>query len=130
MPFKSRRQARAAFGGHIPGFSKERAKEWASETDFSKLPEKAASAARVSYILQKLKTQLDKPKERRDLGEALSKVSFALPGPGKVMEQARHVGSFPGKATTNFLKAPGSPTAGVTNPRLSLRNAMTKSMRV
>lgn len=41
MPFVSRRQQRAAFGGHIPGFSKAKAKEWADKTDFSRLPERA-----------------------------------------------------------------------------------------
>lgn len=46
VPFKSKLQQRAAFGGHIPGISKEKAKEWAAETDFSSLPEKAAGADR------------------------------------------------------------------------------------
>lgn len=42
MPFKSKRQMRAAFGGHIPGISKEKAKEWADETPDPKgLPERA-----------------------------------------------------------------------------------------
>lgn len=42
MPFKSKRQMRAAFGGHIPGISKEKAKEWADETpDPKHLPERA-----------------------------------------------------------------------------------------
>lgn len=42
MPFKSKRQMRAAFGGHIPGISKEKAKEWADKTSDPKgLPERA-----------------------------------------------------------------------------------------
>jgi hypothetical protein len=42
MPFTSKRQQRAAFGGHIPGFSKEKAKEWADETpNMKNLPERA-----------------------------------------------------------------------------------------
>lgn len=45
MPFRSKAQQRAAFAGAIPGFSKARAKEWASETDFSKLPERAKKSA-------------------------------------------------------------------------------------
>lgn len=42
MPFKSKRQQRAAFGGHIPGFSKEKAREWAHETpNLKELPDRA-----------------------------------------------------------------------------------------
>lgn len=42
MPFTSKRQQRAAFGGHIPGISKEKAREWAHETpDIKKLPDRA-----------------------------------------------------------------------------------------
>jgi hypothetical protein len=41
VPFRSKAQMRAAFSGHIPGFSRERAAEWASETpDVGKLPER------------------------------------------------------------------------------------------
>lgn len=58
-----------------------------------------------------------------------AKIAFAVPSPGQVSMGAKHVGSFTGKATTNFLKPPGSTTAAVTNPRLSLRNAMTKTVR-
>ena len=40
MPFKSKAQARAALGGYIPGFSKEKAEEWAHKTkSMKKLPE-------------------------------------------------------------------------------------------
>ena len=42
MPFQSKRQQRAAFGGYIPGISKEKAKEWAKETpSFKALPDRA-----------------------------------------------------------------------------------------
>ncbi len=42
MPFKSKRQMRAAFGDHIPGISKEKAREWAHETKSLKgLPDRA-----------------------------------------------------------------------------------------
>ena len=45
MPFKSKAQMRAAFGGHIPGFSKKKAKEWADvTTDPKDLPEHAKTA--------------------------------------------------------------------------------------
>ena len=53
MPFASKRQQRAAFGGHIPGFSKEKAKEWADETDFRSLPERAASQKGKRSLLTK-----------------------------------------------------------------------------
>jgi hypothetical protein len=44
MPFKSKRQQRAAFAGAIPGISKAKAREWAHETrDIKKLPERAAA---------------------------------------------------------------------------------------
>ncbi|MCH9838590.1 hypothetical protein K0U83_23205, partial [bacterium] len=33
MPFRSKKQWRAAFGGHIPGISKKEAKEWADKTE-------------------------------------------------------------------------------------------------
>ena len=39
MPFKSKAQARAAFGGYIKGFSKNKAKEFADKTNFSKIPD-------------------------------------------------------------------------------------------
>lgn len=42
MPFTSKRQQRAAFGGHLPGFSKEKALEWAHETpNLKDLPDRA-----------------------------------------------------------------------------------------
>src|SRR3972149_4650409 len=54
MPFRSKAQARAAFGGHIPGFSKKRAGQWAQETlDFAALPEyvhRNASRCSDDYI--------------------------------------------------------------------------------
>jgi hypothetical protein len=63
MPFKSKAQARAAFGGHIPGFSKEKAEEWAHETkNMKKLPEHVKkeavwnpelAAATAKYLTEK-----------------------------------------------------------------------------
>lgn len=50
MPFASKAQQRAAFAGAIPGFSKKRAKQWAAETDFSSLPERAKRASRVRAL--------------------------------------------------------------------------------
>lgn len=164
MPFASRRQQRAAFGGHIPGFSREQAKEWAAETDFSKLPDRApaekgkptlrsktsSGVGKAVFVAKKLREQLinsgtgknvfdavhgerERSKRKKHAGDEFvdfcAKIAFAVPRPGQISMTPRHVGSFPGQATTNFLKAPGSTTAAVTNPRLSLRNAMTKTTR-
>lgn len=42
MPFRSKRQQRAMFGGHIPGLTKEDAHRWADETpNIKKLPDRA-----------------------------------------------------------------------------------------
>jgi hypothetical protein len=41
MPFASKRQQRAMFAGAIPGLDKNDAKEWAKDTDFKKLPDRA-----------------------------------------------------------------------------------------
>ena len=54
MPFESKRQWRAAMGGHIPGISKEKAKEWADETkSFKKLPERAPAEKGKRTLLTK-----------------------------------------------------------------------------
>lgn len=200
MPFTSKRQQRAAFGGHIPGFSKERALEWAHETpDLKDLPDrapaekgkltlrakrafsdddvkkvtraaetgadrdnwssdvtgtvetkkkKASTAARLGIVAKMLADQLKQPGTHKNVYDAARdeherrkrssedflthcvKLSFAVPPPGKTFQKDTHVGSFSGKATTNFLKAPGPTTAAaVVNPRLGLRTAMTKAMR-
>ncbi len=202
MPFKSKRQWRAAMGGHIPGISKEEARTWAHETpSFKELPDRAPAEKgkptlrskesmdfadylrrrrerRISrqfqrsletdeneqwvrqqekrsslpgktvFVAKKLREQLissgtgknvfdavhgehERSKRKKasdEFVEFCAKIAFAVPRPGQTMSP-KHVGSFSGQATTNFLKAPGSTTAAVTNPRLSLRNAMTKTMR-
>lgn len=47
MPFTSKAQMKAAFGGYIKGFSKERAKKWADETpNISGLPEHVKSRSK------------------------------------------------------------------------------------
>ena len=54
MPFQSKRQMRAAFGGHIPGISKEKAKEWAKETpDLKDLPDRAPAEKGQPTLLSK-----------------------------------------------------------------------------
>lgn len=204
MPFQSKRQWRAAFSGRIPGFSKEKAREWAHETkgEFKQLPDRAPAEkgkptlrskeamdfatflqrrrdvrlhrqfmkslstdeaaqwreqqekssslpGKTVFVAKKLREQLissgtgknvfdamqsERERSRRkqasdEFVDFCAKIAFAVPRPGQVSMASRHVGSFSGQATTNFLKAPGSTTAAVTNPRLSLRNAMTKTMR-
>ena len=41
MPFKSKKQQAAAFGGYLGPEMKAKAKEWASKTNEAKLPERA-----------------------------------------------------------------------------------------
>jgi len=50
MPFRSKAQLRAAFGGHIPGFTRAKALQWARETpSIADLPERVRrNAARCS----------------------------------------------------------------------------------
>lgn len=204
MPFHSKRQWRAAMGGHIPGISKEEAHEWAHETpSFKGLPDRAPAEkgkptlrskealdfsealrrrrdrqlqrqflaslstdeaaqwreqqekssslpGKTVFVAKKLREQLtssgtgknvfdavqgerDRSKRKKhasdEFVEFCTKIAFAVPRPGQTGMAAKHVGSFSGQATANFLKSPGSTTASVTNPRLSLRNAMTKTMR-
>lgn len=164
MPFHSKRQWRAAMGGHIPGISKEEAHAWAHETpSFKGLPDRApsekgkptlrskeaSSAGKAAFVAKKLREQLissgtgknvydamqgerersQRKKASDEFVEFCAKIAFAVPKPGQVGMAAKRVGGFSGQATTNFLKSPGSTTAAVTNPRLSLRNAMTKTMR-
>jgi len=47
MPFKSKAQMRAAFGGYLGGEMKKKAKEWADETpNIKSLPKRVARAAK------------------------------------------------------------------------------------
>lgn len=63
MPFQSKRQMRAAFGGHIPGISKEKAREWAKETpDLKDLPERAPGEKGKPTLLSKGAAE-EKPQE-------------------------------------------------------------------
>lgn len=143
MPFRSKAQWRAAFGGHIPGISKEKARQWAHETrkPFNKLPQKVA--ARHHYVRHVLRhaDELDryvKPdlgkayyehqsKEKRAarILEAFVKLAFAIPKPGVTSFKPKHVGSFKGVATNNFLKPPGpAASSSVINPRRNLGAAI------
>jgi hypothetical protein len=58
MPFQSKIQARAAFGGYLGEKMKRSAKEWADKTDFSSLPNKK----------KKKKSVLHMPLEKSDGG--------------------------------------------------------------
>ena len=50
MPFKSKAQMKAAFGGYLGSEMKSKAKEWASKTpDIKKLPEKKSLKSRLAY---------------------------------------------------------------------------------
>lgn len=52
MPFKSRAQMKAAFGGYLGPTMKRKAKEWASETpSIKKLPEHKGKASNPNDIL-------------------------------------------------------------------------------
>jgi hypothetical protein len=76
MPFKSKRQQRAAFGGHIPGFSEEKAKEWARKTpDMKSLPERAPGE-KGKPTLRSKESQLDE-KDRHRLRQASIAASLA-----------------------------------------------------
>jgi len=166
MPFRSKRQQRAAFGGHIPGISKAKAKEWAAETDFDVIPERSPeevgkptlrskSAAvgyrtmnRVAHLGRRLakhrdsaqggvgkalpdllsdyaEDEFDKNSVYAALLELCTKLAFAVPAPGKIMSRSKHVGSFGGVSTTNFLKPPGRAASGqAINPGRSVVSAM------
>lgn len=70
----------------------------------------------------------DAENSKHSFAIAMAKIAFAVPAAGKIMG-AKQVGSFSGKVTTNFLKPIGQTTAGVVNPRLSLRSSMTKNLQ-
>ncbi len=148
MPFQSKRQQRAAFAGAIPGISKAKAKEWADETDFDLLPEKAASRRVAKQVLDVLKqpgsvknyadaVQSERDHRRRKkaafdgMSEALLKTSFALPKPGavfgktKAVSMSNQVGKYQGSSTANFLKPPGpAASTQAIQPGRSLNSAM------
>ena len=58
MPFKSKAQMGAAFGGHLGPEMKAKASEWAHETpNIKSLPEHAHAAEKRKSILKKLKSR-------------------------------------------------------------------------
>ena len=55
MPFKSKKQERAAFGGYLGEKMKKAAPEWASKTDQKKLPESVGKEKKSAKISRKIK---------------------------------------------------------------------------
>jgi hypothetical protein len=61
MPFTSKKQARAAFGGFLGGKMKKKAKQWAKETpSMKKLPESAVMDAMKKKVAGKKKKVVKK----------------------------------------------------------------------
>lgn len=114
MPFRSKAQWRMAFAGKIPGFSKEKAHEWAHETkkEFKQLPghvKKSELEDVLALHFTKIAINIAKP--------ATTMASTAL--------KSRATGAFGGVATQNFLKPPGAAMSkSVINPRRNIANAM------
>lgn len=120
MPFTSQRQMRAAFAGKIPGFSKERAHEWAEETpDIKELPDRAPAEKGKATLRSKAAEGILDTHDR--LVDAFSKIA-AL---GTILSSSSQVGRIGGTMTTNALKAPGvAATQQAINPRRSIAQAM------
>lgn len=128
MPFSSKAQARAAFAGAIPGFSKARAKAWAKETDFSKLPDhtkkaqlhRAIQPGAIKDALVAIRNELE-ARERQKKSSLVMAPRVTSPalrgakpplatstGKGTVTSRnaglAKQNGEFQGRATTSGLK--------------------------
>lgn len=127
MPFTSRRQARAAFGGHIPGFSKTRAKKWADKTDFEELPDRAPEEKGKPTLRTK---SAAKYLDTAQIKDFFTKLAYSMNKPNQTAaSDTKDVGSYPGKTTNNFLKPPGpAASSQVINPRKSLANVFKKTM--
>ena len=54
MPFESKAQQRFAYANPSKFGGKEGLKEWSSKTDFSKLPERAASPYRKAFVKRRV----------------------------------------------------------------------------
>jgi hypothetical protein len=109
MPFASRRQARAMFGGHIKGLTKDDAHEWAKDTNFSKLPDRApAEKGKPTLRSKKASAAFD--------FEALVEL-FKTAALGTAVVSSNNVGKLRGMMTTNAMKAPGlGPAAQTVQP--------------
>lgn len=80
MPFASRRQQRAMFGGHIPGMTKEDAHRWADETpSIKKLPERApAEKGKPTLRAKKAAPLVPEPEDKGPGGERAIAISGLL----------------------------------------------------
>lgn len=147
MPFASRRQQKAMFGGHIPGMSKRDAHRWADETpDMKALPDRApaekgkptlrskkANGDMLAYFLEhpdKAKAYFDRKeaKEKRAALEALEPVfvdMFKAAALGAAVSKPSMVGKLTGMMTTHALKAPGyAASTNALKPGKSIVSAM------
>jgi hypothetical protein len=127
MPFQSKAQWRAGFSGKIPGMTKEKAHEWADETDWDGLPDDkfGKTSSLMSQAAYSARVMLER-KRRQKTSELFAKMAYALAETGKVREDSsRNIGGFSGKVTENFLKAAPGITASSqpVNPNRSLASA-------
>lgn len=157
MPFKSKRQQRAMFGGHIPGMTKEDAHEWAHETkSIKKLPERApaekgkatlrskkANGDMMQYFAdhpEKHENYLDR-KEADRIRRGKSKVAEVFRGLEDIVAEAlkfavlgssvtnsNNVGKLRGMMTMNAMKAPSyAASTQAMNPTKGVISAMNKA---
>ena len=68
MPFTSKRQARAAFGGYLGKEMKKKAPEWASKTDFKNLPmkKKSKKVRKPGDLLMEFREKESKAEHRKE----------------------------------------------------------------
>jgi hypothetical protein len=100
MPFRSKRQARAAFAGVIPGMDKADARRWASETpDLKALPDRAPAEKGKPTMRSKkangdmLQYFLDHPEKLKERNERKAKEEARKKMAG-VLDGARRVGAL------------------------------------
>jgi hypothetical protein len=136
MPFASRAQQRAAFAGAIPGFSKKRARQWAKETDFDSLPEKAKKAYGATShahpgiakdVALSAKAESDRQKEKSSMPEEFVKLcAMILARPPRApVSKSRLIGRFTGK-TPKVVPGPAARSMAI-NPGKNPVNAVTPS---
>lgn len=101
MPFRSKRQQRAAFGGHIPGFSAAKAKEWAKETDFESIPERAPAEGGKPAM----KTSSKARRLHRLVLRSVEEVDRALREPTMVPEYTQTASREHGRAKSSAFDA-------------------------
>lgn len=121
MPFTSKRQQRAMFAGKIPGMTDKDAKQWASETDFKDLPERAPAEKGKPTLRSKAAALASVMESLEPSFAAVLKTSAM----GQVNSISKNVGRFSGMQTANALKAPGvAASQQAVNPRRNLKDAV------